>query len=87
MPLIEEFKTWKCVYCDSINDQYDWRCHNCHKKKPKWNTVKRILRKRHKDEEAKQAQEKIEKIERIDNLPEPDDNRESEFDTSKIIKD
>jgi hypothetical protein len=84
MPLVEELATWKCVYCDSINEYTDWRCYNCHKKKPKWKTVKGILSRRKKAEDVKQLQEKQEKIEKIDNLPEANDNRELQYDTSKI---
>ena len=85
MPLVDELSEWDCVYCGTKNDHTNpVRCWECNKKKPKWATVKRILKKRARDELKKKAEVKQEIIAKVDNVV-PKDTVDLTFDIDKLI--
>lgn len=83
--LTEELAVWKCPYCDTENDFTDHRCFKCSKKKPKWATAKRILKKRQNEADGIKATAKKQKIEKLTNTQD-NDTSELTFDITKLKK-
>lgn len=84
--LTEELSVWKCVYCETQNDHTDHRCFNCNKKKPKWSTAKRILKRKENEAKKITADTKKAKIEKLTS-PQVDDTSELTFDITKLKSD